>query len=157
MQTYIKLLCSTPHLRTASKVLILWLKVLFSLALDSFVLGRRQDLQYFQLGVDNIMATHLQVMVVGGGGREHALAWRLNQSPSVDYVYVIPGNAGITRMGTSVSAIDNVDLEDFPSLVALAQRLKIDLVVIGPDSVIVGGIRECFDEGGCITQIDVHD
>lgn len=86
-------------------------------------------------------------MVVGSGGREHALAWKLSQSPTVDHVYVVPGNAGILSMGESVSAIDNVEVEDFPSLVSLAKTLSIGLAVIGPDSAIVGGIRECFDEG----------
>jgi phosphoribosylamine-glycine ligase len=84
----------------------------------------------------------LRVLLVGKGGREHALAWKLSQSPSVAHVYVAPGNAGTA----AIEQASNVDVaqDDFAGLVALAMDLKIGLVVVGPDDAVCGGIEGWF-------------
>jgi phosphoribosylamine--glycine ligase len=86
----------------------------------------------------------MKVLVVGGGGREHALAWKIRQSPRVDRVFVAPGNAG-----TAVDA-ENVDIADadVPKLVAFAKQNAIDLAVIGPESSLAAGIVDALGEAG---------
>jgi phosphoribosylamine--glycine ligase len=82
----------------------------------------------------------MNVLVVGSGGREHALAWKLKQSPRVVRVFVAPGNAG-----TATDA-ENVDIsaDDLPGLLKFAQQNQIDLTVIGPEAPLVAGIVDAF-------------
>ena len=75
------------------------------------------------------------VLVVGGGGREHALAIGLVESPSVDSVHVAPGNAGTAQIATNHS----VSASDVDGQVGLAQTLGVDLVVVGPEAPLVAG------------------
>ncbi|MCC7423844.1 MAG: phosphoribosylamine--glycine ligase [Planctomycetaceae bacterium] len=86
----------------------------------------------------------MKVLVVGNGGREHALAWKLTQSPSVSKVLVAPGNAG-----TALDA-ENVDIQatDIPRLIKFAQKEKIDLTVVGPEAPLVAGIVDAFEAAG---------
>ncbi len=88
----------------------------------------------------------MQVLVVGGGGREHALAWRAAQSPGVSRVFVAPGNAGTAREPD----LENVDIDpmDFPALAAFAQREQVGLTIVGPEAPLVAGIRDHFDAVG---------
>ncbi|MDR3069808.1 MAG: phosphoribosylamine--glycine ligase [Propionibacteriaceae bacterium] len=76
------------------------------------------------------------VLVVGGGGREHALAWALRKDPSVGQVHIAPGNPGTAAVGTNhlVNAVDGA------AVAALAQELKADLVVVGPEAPLVAGV-----------------
>ncbi len=76
-----------------------------------------------------------KVLVVGGGGREHALAWRLARSPSVDAVCTAPGNPGMAAIGPAVG----VDVGDPVAIADLAERERCDLVVIGPEAPLVAG------------------
>jgi len=88
----------------------------------------------------------MKVLVVGGGGREHALAWKCVQSPNCEQVYVAPGNPG-----TAVEPnIDNVDIavEDITGLVAFAKDNGIGLTIIGPEVPLVMGIVDAFDAAG---------
>jgi phosphoribosylamine--glycine ligase len=82
----------------------------------------------------------MNVLVIGEGGREHALAWRIRQSPRVERVFVAPGNAG-----TALDA-ENVDISplDFPRLVRFAQQEQVDLTVVGPEAPLAGGIVDAF-------------
>jgi len=82
----------------------------------------------------------MNVLIVGNGGREHALAWKLAQSPSVDRIFVAPGNAG-----TALEA-ENVDIDpnDFKRLIAFAQQNKIGLTVVGPEAPLAAGIVDAF-------------
>jgi phosphoribosylamine--glycine ligase / phosphoribosylformylglycinamidine cyclo-ligase len=79
-----------------------------------------------------------RILLIGSGGREHAIAWKLAQSPTVEKIFVLPGNGG------KITNIDNVDPEDYPLLVELAQQLKINLVVPGSDVPVVNGIEGYF-------------
>ncbi|TVY38172.1 Bifunctional purine biosynthetic protein [Lachnellula subtilissima] len=85
----------------------------------------------------------LRILLVGNGGREHALAWKLSQSPLVEAIIAVPGNGGTA---TCLKTTNNttVDAEDFPALVALSQREKINLVVPGPEAPLVKGIEGYF-------------
>ncbi|EXJ82610.1 phosphoribosylamine-glycine ligase [Capronia epimyces CBS 606.96] len=89
------------------------------------------------------MVADLRVLVVGKGGREHALAWKLNQSPLVNHVYVLPGNGGTALEHMNISNID-IPLDQYETMVEVAIQLKIGLVVIGPDSAVVDGLEENF-------------
>ncbi|KAL4926480.1 bifunctional aminoimidazole ribotide synthase/glycinamide ribotide synthase [Aspergillus undulatus] len=90
----------------------------------------------------------LRVLIVGNGGREHALAWKLSQSPRVDIVYVAPGNGG-TAAGTNAK-IENANVKgnDYPGLVAFAQQNQVNLVVPGPEAPLVDGIQGYFQAVG---------
>jgi phosphoribosylamine---glycine ligase len=88
----------------------------------------------------------MQVMVIGGGGREHALAWALARSPRVERVYVAPGNAGTAMEPGCVNvAISATDI-DALCMFALAQR--IDLTVVGPEAALVAGVVDRFEAQG---------
>jgi phosphoribosylamine--glycine ligase len=86
----------------------------------------------------------VKVLVVGSGGREHALAWRLAQSPQLDELHAAPGNPGIARLG----ACHPVRAEDGDGLLALCRELGIDLVVVGPEAPLVAGIADLLRHGG---------
>ena len=83
----------------------------------------------------------LNVLVIGGGGREHALAWKLAHSPSVARVFVAPGNAGTERD----PQLTNVNITDKDALLAWAQAQGIDLTVVGPEAPLAAGV---VDGGG---------
>src|SRR3954451_21596597 len=82
----------------------------------------------------------VRILVVGGGGREHALCWAISASPLCTKLYCAPGNAGIAQVAECM----DVGTEDIAGQVALAQRLKIDFVVIGPDAPLVAGMADGF-------------
>ena len=88
----------------------------------------------------------MRVLVVGGGGREHALAWKLIQSPTCEQVYVAPGNPG----SAAEPNVDNVDIavEDIPGLVIFAKNNDIGLTIIGPEVPLVMGIVDAFAKEG---------
>ncbi|MBO4992186.1 MAG: phosphoribosylamine--glycine ligase [Firmicutes bacterium] len=86
----------------------------------------------------------MKVLVVGGGGREHAIAWKLSQSPRVDKLYCAPGNAGIAAVAECLS----VGAEDIEDLCAAAQEKEIDLVVVGPEVPLSMGIVDAMNEKG---------
>jgi phosphoribosylamine--glycine ligase len=88
----------------------------------------------------------VKVLVIGGGGREHALAWKLAQSPQVSEVLCAPGNAG-TAIEPKVRNVA-VAATDFPALVALAERERIALTVVGPEIPLVAGIVDRFEAAG---------
>lgn len=87
-------------------------------------------------------AERLRVLLIGNGGREHALAWKLSQSPRVEAIYVAPGNGG-TAFGSlpMVSNISSPKADDFEGLMNFANEQKINLVVPGPEAPIVNGVE----------------
>jgi phosphoribosylamine--glycine ligase len=86
----------------------------------------------------------MKVLLVGGGGREHALAWKISRSPVVEALFAAPGNPGIARHATCVDI--GVDAHD--DLVAFARRERIDLTVVGPEVPLVAGIADRFVAAG---------
>ena len=88
----------------------------------------------------------MNVLIVGSGGREHALAWKVAQSPQATQVYVAPGNAGTQQE----PGIENTDIaaDDIPSLQQFAIDRKIDLTIVGPEVPLVAGIVDSFTEAG---------
>ena len=88
----------------------------------------------------------MKVLIVGGGGREHALAWKAAQSPRAGKVLVAPGNAG-TAAEPKVENV-SVDAGDLDGLVALARDEDVDLTVVGPEAPLVAGIVDRFRAEG---------
>jgi phosphoribosylamine---glycine ligase len=86
----------------------------------------------------------VKILVVGSGGREHALAWKLAQSPVVDELHAAPGNPGIARIGQC----HPIRAEDGESLLELARTLGADLVVVGPEAPLVAGVADQLRRGG---------
>jgi len=86
----------------------------------------------------------MNVLVIGGGGREHALAWKLVHSPRVGKVFVAPGNAGTARE----EGIENVPLSDHAKLVEFAKAEKIALTVVGPEASLAAGVVDAFNAAG---------
>ena len=84
----------------------------------------------------------MKILIVGGGGREHALAWKLSLSSEVEVVYAAPGNAGIEKIGKCVS----IKADDINTLVDFAQRENIDLTVVGPELPLTLGIVDEFEK-----------
>jgi phosphoribosylamine--glycine ligase len=89
----------------------------------------------------------VDVLIVGGGGREHALAWRIARSRSLGELHAAPGNPGIATIGTCHA----VPAEDTEALVALARRLAVDLVVVGPEAPLVTGLADELRQSGFAT------
>ena len=87
-----------------------------------------------------------RILVIGSGGREHALAWKLSQSEHTDTVYVAPGNAGTEREAN----VENIDIssDDIPALLAFVSANAIDLTIVGPEAPLVAGIVDEFTAGG---------
>ena len=86
----------------------------------------------------------MKVLIVGSGGREHAIAWKVAQSKKVDKIYCAPGNAGISEVAECVP----IGAMEFDKLVAFAKEKEIDLTVIGMDDPLVGGIVDVFEKEG---------
>ncbi len=86
----------------------------------------------------------MKVLIVGGGGREHAIAWRLAQSPRVEKLYCAPGNAGIAQVAECV----NIGVMEFDKLIAFAKEQAIDLIVVAPDDPLAAGAVDAFEAAG---------
>ena len=86
----------------------------------------------------------MKVLVVGGGGREHALVWKISQSPLVKKIFCAPGNAGIAKLAECVP----IGAEDVDQLLAFARQQKIDLTVVGPEGPLSVGIVDQFEQVG---------
>lgn len=86
----------------------------------------------------------MKVLIVGSGGREHAIAWKASQSAKVDKIYCAPGNAGIEQYAECV----DINAMEFDKLVAFAKEKQIDLTIIGMDDPLVGGIVDAFEAEG---------
>lgn len=86
----------------------------------------------------------MKILIVGSGGREHAIAWKVAQSPKVDKIYCAPGNAGISEYAECV----DIGAMEFDKLVAFAKEKQIDLTVVGMDDPLVGGIVDVFEAEG---------
>ncbi len=86
----------------------------------------------------------MKILIVGGGGREHAIAWKLAQSPKVEKLYCAPGNAGIAEVAECV----NIGVMEFEKLVEFAKEHEIDLTVVAPDDPLAAGAVDAFEAAG---------
>jgi phosphoribosylamine---glycine ligase len=86
----------------------------------------------------------MKVMVIGGGGREHALVWKLSQSRQVDALFCVPGNGGISEIAECVE----LDVNDVERLAAFSKREGVDLVIVGPENPLAAGITDTFEKEG---------
>jgi phosphoribosylamine--glycine ligase len=86
----------------------------------------------------------MKVLIIGGGGREHAIAWKLAQSPKVDKIYCTPGNAGIADIAECIE----VDTADFAALVDFVKYEWVDLTIVGPEDPLSKGIVDVFEREG---------
>ena len=94
---------------------------------------------------------NLKVLIIGSGGREHALAWKAAQSPHVKQVWVAPGNAGTGRE----NKVKNINLSavDVDSLLAFARREAIDLTIVGPEAALAAGVTDAFQTAGLVCLV----
>src|SRR5438309_2543691 len=86
----------------------------------------------------------MKLLVIGSGGREHAIAWKLAQSPRVQKVYVAPGNAGTALE----PGLENVALSALPDLVSFARKENVQLTVVGPEAPLAAGVVDAFGSAG---------
>ncbi|MCL4854516.1 MAG: phosphoribosylamine--glycine ligase, partial [Bryobacteraceae bacterium] len=86
----------------------------------------------------------MKILVIGGGGREHALAWKLAQSPATSKLYAAPGNPGIATLAECVPA----NVTDPDCLLAIAESAGIDLTVVGPEAPLAAGVVDVFRSRG---------
>src|SRR5271155_1908467 len=86
----------------------------------------------------------MKVLVIGKGGREHALVWKLSQSPRVERVFCAPGNAGTCQDGVNVP----IDVNDFDVLIRFVKKESIGLTVVGPEEPLANGIVDAFQGEG---------
>jgi phosphoribosylamine--glycine ligase/phosphoribosylformylglycinamidine cyclo-ligase len=95
----------------------------------------------------------LTILIVGNGGREHALTWKLAQSPRVKHIYVCPGNGGtevVIDGRRKAENVNSVSPDDFTALVAFSREKGVDLVIPGPEAPLVAGITNVFKLGGSL-------
>ena len=78
----------------------------------------------------------MKILLLGSGGREHALAWKIAQSPKVEKLFIAPGNAGTSAVGENVA----IKATDFTALKTFALKEKVDMIVVGPEDPLVEGI-----------------
>jgi phosphoribosylamine--glycine ligase len=94
----------------------------------------------------------MKILVIGSGGREHALVWKLAQSPHAGKIFCAPGNAGIEQEQLTLNQLAvecvNISADDLPKLLAFAQEKKIELTVVGPDNPLALGIVDLFQKNG---------
>ena len=86
----------------------------------------------------------MNILIIGNGGREHALAWKIAQSPRADRVFVAPGNAGTDLDGENVA----IQPTDFPALIKFAKENDVGLTVVGPEAPLAAGIVDAFEAAG---------
>ena len=89
----------------------------------------------------------MNVLIIGGGGREHALAWKIAQSPRTKRVFVAPGNAGTAADAENVA----IPADDFPALIKFAKDNNVALSIVGPEAPLAAGIVDAFDQAGLRT------
>jgi len=93
----------------------------------------------------------MNILIIGSGGREHAFAWKISQSPKVDQLYIAPGNAGTAEFGTNLE----ISIADFQSIRKAVLDKKIDMVVVGPELPLVEGIHDFFLADELLRKVSV--
>ena len=93
----------------------------------------------------------MKILLLGSGGREHALAWKIAQSPKVEQLYIAPGNAGTRLLGENVA----IKADDFDAIAAFVKAQQVDMVVVGPEDPLVKGIYDYFLEHPEVSHVPV--
>lgn len=93
----------------------------------------------------------MNILLLGSGGREHAIAWKIAQSPKVDSLYIAPGNAGTALVGTNIP----ISVNDFAAMKEFVLNNKVDMVVVGPEDPLVNGVYDFFAEDAQLKAIPV--
>jgi phosphoribosylamine--glycine ligase (EC 6.3.4.13) len=93
----------------------------------------------------------MNILLLGSGGREHALAWKLTQSRQCDHLYIAPGNAGTAQLGTNVP----MKVTDFDAIKDFVVENKIGMVVVGPEEPLVKGIVDEFRKDAKVKEVMV--
>jgi len=93
----------------------------------------------------------MKIILLGSGGREHALAWKIAQSTKVDQLFIAPGNAGTAEVGTNL----NIGVNDFDAIAAFVLEKQVDMVVVGPEDPLVNGIYDYFKKNSRLAEIAV--
>jgi len=93
----------------------------------------------------------LNILLIGSGGREHAIAWKIKQSPKLNQLFIAPGNAGTAELGTNIP----VSVSDFEGLKRVVLEKKVDLVVVGPEVPLVEGLHDFIDADPDLRQVKV--
>lgn len=93
----------------------------------------------------------MKILLLGSGGREHALAWKIAQSPKVEKLFVAPGNAGTAEVAENVP----IPAKNFDSIADFVLEKNIDMVVVGPEDPLVGGIADFFRSRADLSRIPV--
>ncbi|MDF1695660.1 MAG: phosphoribosylamine--glycine ligase [Saprospiraceae bacterium] len=93
----------------------------------------------------------MNVLILGSGGREHALSWKIAQSPMLDNLYIAPGNAGTNDIGQNV----NLDILDFDRIAEFALSERIDMIIVGPEAPLVAGIFDYFENKDACRHIKI--
>ena len=93
----------------------------------------------------------MNILIIGSGGREHAFAWKISQSPKINQLFIAPGNAGTARFGTNIE----VGVTDFPAIRTIVLEKHIDMVIVGPEVPLVEGIHDFFLADELLRRISV--
>lgn len=93
----------------------------------------------------------MNILLLGSGGREHALAWKLHQSPHLNQLFIAPGNAGTTELGTNL----DVHVNDFEAIKKAVLQNQINMVIVGPEDPLVNGIVDFFEQDPHLKQIPI--
>ena len=93
----------------------------------------------------------MNILILGSGGREHAFAWKISQSPRCDKLYIAPGNGGTHELGENV----NIDINNFELVKDLVVSKKIGLVVVGPEDPLVNGIVDFFENSYELRKVKI--
>ena len=93
----------------------------------------------------------MKILLLGSGGREHALAWKIAQSPKVSQLFIAPGNAGTMQVGKNV----DIKADDFDGIAQFVLDYEVDMVVVGPEDPLVKGIYDYFQHHDLLKDIPV--
>jgi phosphoribosylamine--glycine ligase len=113
--------------------------------------NRKDAVNFKDIQAQYITAVERNVLVLGSGGREHALAWKIAQSESVSKVYIAPGNAGTASVGVNIS----INIADFQAVKDVVLKNRIDLVVVGPEQPLVDGIVDFFKNDNDLKDVKI--
>lgn len=113
--------------------------------------NKKEAVDWKDIQAQYITAVERNVLVLGSGGREHALAWKIAQSERVSKVYIAPGNAGTASVGVNLS----INIVDFQAVKDIVLRNRIDLVVVGPEQPLVDGIVDFFKNDADLKNVKI--